>query len=183
MPKTTRRTTLQEKLLSTANDAELMNRPIVGPSRLIYEKRSNKITIRSRHEIQTLILLQKMHPSKIEDYDRYPYASQLGLIPAIAEQDFDLSTATIIDLCFLGLFPKGMYQVLRRYELEIKRFNSSEDATFRQLFNNLILAIIYRPIMVQNVIHILLANHKRILQENMKCLEEISHITDTEKYV
>ena len=111
---------MQEQLLSAAKDAELMDRPIVRSSRLLYEKRSNNIAIRSRHEIQTLILLQKMHPSKIDDYDMYPYASQLGLIPAIAEHDFDIATATVIDLCFLGLFPKGMYQVLRRYELEIK---------------------------------------------------------------
>jgi hypothetical protein len=53
LSKTTRRTTSQEQLLSAAKDAELMDRPIVRSSRLLYEKRSNNIAIRSRHEIQT----------------------------------------------------------------------------------------------------------------------------------
>jgi hypothetical protein len=87
----------------------------------------------------------------------------LGFNQAIPEEDFDTATATatVIDLSFLGLFPKQIFQALRKYEMEIMRFNSAGDSEFWMLFHNLIAAIIYRPITIQKVIHIMLAQHSK----------------------
>jgi hypothetical protein len=150
LAETTRNTTLQENLISAAKDAELQDRPIVKSAHMIMEKKLHNMAIRSRHEIQWLINIQKVYHSKLEDYDKYPYTTQLGFIQAIPEEDFDIATSTIIELTFFGLFPKHIFQVLCRYELELKRFNSPEETEFRELFDNFIAAIISWPITTKN---------------------------------
>jgi hypothetical protein len=44
----------------------------------------------------------------------------LGFIHAIPEEDFDISTATVLDVGFLGIFPKLLFQTLCNYCNEIK---------------------------------------------------------------
>jgi hypothetical protein len=50
-------TTLQENLSIAAKDAELQERPIVAYSQLQYQTRDNNLAIRSRQEVQALVLL------------------------------------------------------------------------------------------------------------------------------
>ena len=83
--------------------------------------------------------------------------SQLGFLHAIPEDQFDIASATIIDISFLGLFPKKIFQVLQNYG---RSCNSSYQATFQTLINELITAFIYRPITIQKVIHILTTQKK-----------------------
>jgi hypothetical protein len=102
----TRNTTLFENLYNAAIDAETQLRPIVKSSHLVNEARSNNIAIKSRVEIQRLILIRKMEPTKLEEFDTFPLTSQLGIIHAIPEEDFDIARATVSDLWFLGLFQR-----------------------------------------------------------------------------
>ena len=112
--------TLQENLIIAAKEAELEERPTVQSSILVNETRPFNIAIRSEHEVKTLVCLKKLPPSKITDFQQFPLCSQLGFIPAIPEEDFDIATATVTDVGFLGFFPKRIYQELRRYTREIE---------------------------------------------------------------
>jgi len=94
---------------------------------------------------------------------KYPLSSQLGFIHAIPEDDFDIASATITDVGFLGFFPKLIFLALRRCDTEIQRFSAVNITEFKSLVDNLIAAFFYRPIAIQKVIHILLAKHKSML--------------------
>jgi hypothetical protein len=89
-----------------AKDSELLEKPIVNSSHLEYQRRTNNIAIKSKQDVQTLVLLCKLSPSKLEEYQKYPLSSQLGFIHAIPEDDFDIASATITNVGFLGFFPK-----------------------------------------------------------------------------
>jgi len=162
--------------MMVAKDSELPERPIIRASQLLYEKRVENIAIKSRHEIHQLVVMRKIRQEKLDEYDRYPLSSQLGFLHAIPEEDFNMSTVTIIDVSFLGLFPKKIFQTLRNYELENKRLNYTGSKNFRTLMDNLITAVIYRPITIQKVIQIMLAQHKQILataeQATANCVED-----------
>ncbi|MFN9978488.1 MAG: hypothetical protein ACK53Y_01170, partial [bacterium] len=69
-----------------------------------------------------------MPPEKLEEYTTYPFMAQLGFIHAIPEEEFDISTATITDISFIGLFPKMVFQAMKNYERECpnQNFNSGE---------------------------------------------------------
>ncbi len=95
------------------------------------------------------ILLQKSPPSKSDEYDKFPLSSQLGFIHAIPEDEFSTALATIIDIGFLGLFPKKIFQTLWKYERELERFNTTASGDYSKLIDNLITAFVYRPITVQ----------------------------------
>ncbi len=99
---TNRRTTLQENLTTAAKDAELQERPIVASSQLQYHKRDNNLAIRSRQEVQALVVLRKFDSNFLEEYERCPLAFQLGFIPAIPDDKFDIVTAMITDVGFLA---------------------------------------------------------------------------------
>jgi hypothetical protein len=101
-----------------------------------------------------------MEPTKLEEFDTFPLTSQIGIIHAIPEEDFDIARATISDLCFFSLFPKNLFQALRKYELMIKRFDEHKSGPFRSLIDALNTAIIYRPITMQKVIQIMLTQHR-----------------------
>jgi hypothetical protein len=99
-------TTLQENLIIAARKSELQERPILKADHIIYDKRMNTIAIRSRCDVQLMVLLKKLNPSKLDEFDKYPLAAQLGFIHAIPEEEFNMATITIVDVTFLGFFPK-----------------------------------------------------------------------------
>lgn len=157
-----RNTTLHENLIMAARDSELQERPVVILSHIEYQKRENNQAIKSRRDVQLLVLLQKLDPSILEDFEKFPLASQLGFIHAIPEEDFDITTAAITDVAFLGFLPKMIFQTLCRYEIEIQRCSAEKSTEFR-LFEDLITSFVYRPILMQKIIHILLAQHRECL--------------------
>jgi len=52
------------------------------------------------------VLLNQLPPEKLQDYDKFPLSHRIGFIHSIAEQNFDIGSATILDVGFLGLFPR-----------------------------------------------------------------------------
>ncbi len=66
-----------------------------------------------------MVLLHKISPSKLEEYDKYPLTSRLGFIHAIPEDEFDVALATITDEGLLGFSPKLIFQALQRHDTEI----------------------------------------------------------------
>ena len=75
----------------------------------------NNIAILSRHQNQVGILLKSLPTEKLREYDNYPLAHCDGLIHCIPEKSLNLDTARIIDVNFLGLFPKILLKALRGY--------------------------------------------------------------------
>jgi hypothetical protein len=63
-----------------------------------------------------MVLLKKLNLTKLDEFDKYPLMTQLGFIHAIPEEEFNMVTVTIIDITFLGFFPKKILQALRKYE-------------------------------------------------------------------
>jgi hypothetical protein len=107
-------TTLQENLFIVARESELQERPILKADHITHDKRTNTIAIRSRRDVQLMVLLKKLNPSKLDEFDKYPLMAQLGFIHAIPEEEFNMATVTIIDITFLGFFPKKILQALRK---------------------------------------------------------------------
>jgi hypothetical protein len=165
MVELTRNTTLQENMVNAAKETELLERPIIRSSHLISEKRNSNIAIKSPYKIRTMILLRKLPNIKLDELEQYPLMTQLRFIPAIPGEEFDVSTATIIDVGFLGFFPKRIFQVLRHYDREMKRFQSTNNDEFQSLIDNLLAVFIYCPITIQKTVHILLAHQKTLLSE------------------
>jgi hypothetical protein len=160
--------TLQEHLAAAAKEAELQERPTVQSSNIVYETRPTNIAIKSRHEITLLVLLQKLPEEKIDEFDRFPYASQLGFLQAIPECDFNIATATITDVGFLGLFPKKIFQELRRYAKKVEKDTPTASSEFQTLFDRLIDAFVLRPVTIQKIIHMLIAKHKEGIEKLAK---------------
>ena len=160
--------TLQEKLIVAAKEAELEERPTVQQSQIIFETRPNNIAIRSEYDVKSLVCLEKFPPSKTTDYEQFPLCCQLGFIPAIPEDDFDTALATVTDVGYLFFFPKRIYQELRRYAREVEASTPSASPEFQSLFDELIDTFVYRPITIQKVIHLLIANHKQGIEKLAK---------------
>ena len=161
---TGRSTLLQEKLLLAAKEAELQERLILKDSQVVAQMRTGNIAIRSRADILMDIFLRKLPDTKLTEYDTFPLSSQIGFIHALPEQELVMSTATVTDVGFLGLFPKKVFQVLKAYAAELEQ--SYEDvAAFLALQDRLFCAFIYRPIALQKVIHILIAAFKSYLDK------------------
>jgi hypothetical protein len=115
-----RHSTLQENLILAAKEAELLTRLVIRDGKLINDKRDNHIAILSWYQVLLLVLQHRLPPSTLTDYDSFPLMAQLGFIHAISEENFGIATATIIDVGFLGLFPKTILQVLRWYNAPVK---------------------------------------------------------------
>jgi hypothetical protein len=156
-----RYTRLQEHLISAAIEAELQMRPIVRDSRLLYEQRNQNQAIKAQNEVQISVLLQRLPPAKLEEYIRFPLSAQLGFIHAIPEDTYDIATASITEVSFIGLFPKQIYHVLRSYGKQ----HPAIAAEFNNLIEDLISAFVYQPLTMQKVIHILIARQKEILAQ------------------
>jgi hypothetical protein len=87
-----------------------------------------------------------------------------GFIHSIPEDDFDVATATIIDVGFLGLLPKVILSTLYQYARDIKR-TSDNSGNFEKLIEKLNTAFIYRPILIQKVIQLLITKQKKEMTE------------------
>ncbi len=73
-----RKTSLQEKAENAAKALEKENRLIVKQRQLITDSRQLNIAILSRRAISQAILLNQLPAEKLQEYDRYPLAFQLG---------------------------------------------------------------------------------------------------------
>jgi hypothetical protein len=84
---------------------------------------------------------------------------------SIPEQELKMERATITDVGFLGLFPKPILEVLHTYNREVKK-DSNDSDTFTSLIDKLILAFIYRPIMLQKTIQLMIVQKKKQLAKD-----------------
>ncbi len=153
------KTILQERMETAAREAELLSRPVIRNSRLIYEQRIRNHAIRSCRDVQLAVLLHRLPPEKLEEYTTYPLMAQLGFIHAIPEEEFDISTATITDISFIGLFLKMVFQAMKNYERECpnRNFNSGECYSLMDAF---VKDFVHRTITIQKVVHILVSHQK-----------------------
>jgi hypothetical protein len=77
---------------------------------MVYDKRVNNQAIKSRHDLQMAILLQKSPPSKSDEYDKFPLSSQLGFIHAIPEMNSVLHLPQSLILVSLDYFQKRFFK-------------------------------------------------------------------------
>jgi len=152
-------------MIAAAKAAELEPRPVIRNAQIKVERHSHNKAIQSRKEIQTAVSLYNLPSNKLEQYDTFPLMSQLGFLHAIPEDQLDISTATITDVGFLGLFPKRKLQVIHQYEKGIQENTTTEIAepTFSILLNELISEFVYRPIMMEKIIYVLIAGKREEL--------------------
>jgi len=142
---------------------EKTERTTVYKSKLSIEARASNKALLSRNELNLAVLLNRIPEKKLREYDNYPLAFRIGFIHSILEKEFDIASATITDIGFLGLFPKSLLQTLYRYAKKIEK-NSNEKNEFLTLIEKLITAFIYRPITLQKIIQILISNKKSEIQ-------------------
>jgi hypothetical protein len=116
--------------------------------------------------VEILTLIKKLPADKLTEYDECPLAHRAGLIHSISEETLSIDTATIIDVNFLGLFPKSLLHVLRQYK---NRLKGDLQAEFDKLITSLLSAFIYRAITIQRIIQYLLAAIK--LQIETDCAQ------------
>ena len=102
--------------------------------------------------------LHQLPVNLAQQYNKYPLAHRLGFFHCIPEHQLDLTLATITDAAFLGLFPKQLLQILHRYTYSIQ--SPSHKEQYQQLVYMLITSFVYRPIVLQKVIHIMLTKQK-----------------------
>lgn len=126
-----------------------------------------------------LIHFNQLPQSKLTDYQQFPLCCQLGFIPAIPEDAFDVALATVTDVAFLGFFLKRIYQELRRCAREIEISTPTEGPEFKTLFNDLLDTFVYRSVMIQKVIHMRIAKQKQGLEKLAKRCEAAAQRPDT----
>jgi hypothetical protein len=159
-----RRTKLQQKLEQRAMEIEKQERRIVQHAHLCWEARASNIAIIGKQALTEAVLMQQVPAEKIHDYERFPLAYGIGMIHSIPKDHFQLATATIIDVGYLGLLPKGLIQVRQGYTQELKHARSMHEHRFMELTDKLITAFIYRPITIQKTIQIMLAKRMKDLE-------------------
>jgi hypothetical protein len=145
---------LQEHLEQMALDIETMSQPVIINSQCKMETRSSNKAILRPHALTMATLLHQLPVSLAQQYNKY----RLGFIHCIPEHQLDLALATITDVAFLGLFPKQLLQIVHRYTYTIQ--SPSHKEQYQQLVYMLITSFVYRPIILQKVIHIMLAKKK-----------------------
>jgi hypothetical protein len=128
------------------------------------DSRNNNVAILARNSLNIAVLLNRILSSKIRDYDSFPLAHRLGFIHSLPEGDFDVASANITDVGFLGLFPKSLLQILYQYAREVDKSGHNKDK-FLTLVNKLVTTFIYRPIIIQKNIQIMLSKMKNIIME------------------
>ena len=170
-----RTTFLQENMTRAAKEAELEKRPIAEKTNktvhLKYEARATNIAIKSRADVQCEVLLQRLPSSKLSEFEAFPLSSQLGFLIATPEKDYNIGTATITDVGFMGLFPKQVSQVMNNYAQDMER--SKEDSSgFRALQSRVVNSLIYRAVTIQKIIHVLLVAFQNHLHDLDKRREE-----------
>jgi hypothetical protein len=164
MDEATRTSSLQESLEDTVKKLELEERPILRQSKLLLESRATNRCILSQNAANLAAVMNRISPHQLEEFNTYPLAHQLGFLHIIPERDFDINSATILDVNFLGLFPKCILQKLYHYARQVEAANDDNEY-FMKCVNDLITAYIYRPIVIQKIIHILLAKKKKDLKD------------------
>jgi hypothetical protein len=97
--------------------------------------------ILSRNALDIALLVKKISAEKLQEYDTYPLAFQLGFIHSLPEKDFEVASALIANVGFLGLFPKPILQGLQQYTMEIEKQNQDKvefmtlvDKLFKSLY-------------------------------------------------
>jgi hypothetical protein len=163
---------LQEHLEQMALDIETMSRPVIINSQCKMETRSINKAILRPHALTMATLLHQLPVSLAQQYNKYPLAHRLGFIHCILEHQLDLALATITDVAFLGLFPKQLLQILHRYTYTIQ--SPSHKEQYQQLVYMLITSFVYRPIILQKVIHIMLAKQKTSVMTNSAAMDSDS---------
>jgi len=158
-----RDTKLKEQMERAALDIERQKRTTVQQSTLIREARATNIAILRKQALTEATMLRWLPVTRIEEYNHFLYACRLGMIHFIPEDQFNIATATITDVGYLGLFPKGILQVLQRYTQDVKRSTPTKENQLNKLIEKLITAFIYRPITIQKTIQIMLAKKKKDL--------------------
>jgi len=157
-----RKSTLQDDMEKAALNTELQERPIISRNKVIHEARENNYAILSINSIRRAVFTGRLPATKIQEYETYPFAHKLGLIQSIPEDEFSVETATIIDMGFLGLFPKTILDILHQYANTIKKTSNEEDCkSFIKLMENLLTAFIYRPVVIHKVIQLMLCHYKK----------------------
>jgi hypothetical protein len=157
---TNRISSLQESLETTALELEKTERPILHQTQIRIESRLANKCIIVPHAATLAALLHRITPEKLTEYQKYPLAHRIGSIHMIPESEFNINNVTILDVNFLGLFPKAILQQLYRYARQVES-TGHEKEEFLSLVNDLIHAFIYRPILIQKVIHIMLVKQKK----------------------
>jgi hypothetical protein len=110
-----RKTTLQEKMESAAVQLEKEPRYVVQQNSLRIECRERNKALLGRSNVTLKVMLNKLPATKLQEYDKYPLASQLGFIQYLPEEEFDIHSATITEVGYLGLSPKRLVQILHEY--------------------------------------------------------------------
>jgi hypothetical protein len=149
----------------TARPTELVERLICKDSKVYHEARPANIAILSRWQIQMSTTLNALMPEKLQDFDTYPLSHRAGLMHCISEDELDLNSATIVDVNFMGLFPKSLLVVLRTYKHGLPQ-DKQDDLDL--LISRLLSTFIYRPILLQKIIHYLTSKMKLIIAEALK---------------
>jgi hypothetical protein len=153
---------LSGREIKAALNTELQERPIIYRNKVIHEARENNYAILPINSIRRAVFTGRIPATKIQEYEAYPFAHKLGLIQSIPEDEFSVETATIIDMGFIGLFPKTILYILHQYANTIKRtFNEEDSKSFIKLMENLLTAFIYRPVVIQKVIQLMLCHYKK----------------------
>jgi hypothetical protein len=132
------------------------------------------MAIRTRRDISDAAKIHLLPHEKIQEYDYFPLAHRLGLIHSIPEEEFQMASATITDVSFPGLFPKGLKQIFNTYSHEIRRTSPEDENKIKTLIDKVITAFIYRPITLQKVIQVMLSKKKRDLEQ-----EDLTQENDT----
>ena len=94
----------------TALELEKQERPILEKTRVILATRPTNKAILLKRALDYAILLKQLPSEKLIEYHTYPLCFQLGFIHSIPENEFDISSATITDVGFLGLFRNRCYK-------------------------------------------------------------------------
>ncbi len=142
--------TLQENLENCAVELKKTERLTVQKSKLLLEARETYIAILSKNTLNRVALLERIPAEKINDYNKYPLSHRIGFIHSLMEKDFDMASATIIDVGFLGLFPKPILYILNQYSKTLMEDNTNK-SEFLRLVEKLVTAFVYWPISIQKL--------------------------------
>ena len=101
----------------------------------------------------------------MEEYNRWQLSHRAGLIHSIPEMNFDLGSATIFDVVYLGLFPKAVLTPIYKFQSKLPNNGANEKTQLelQLLVNAVITSIVWRPLIMQKVINYLLAHEKNLL--------------------
>jgi len=105
----------------------------------------------------------------------------VGFIHLINENEFDIAAATIVDVGFLGLFPKAILQCIYKYANQMEKTKHDKEH-YMSLVNDLITAFVYRRIVMQKVIHIMLSKQKSKIENGRQVGELPIHNDDFTEY-